>query len=288
MKKINISGMMLKIKVIGIGKYGIDKINYLVKNKIDFIEHVAISEENQILKDSSADIKIKLEDDSEKNIEEIKKYLKDLDVLFITSEMNDSIEEHLLFKVSEIAKDIGILTIALVSINSINLISKGYSRVEKLKKLVDALIISEDKHLKQPFENSDYFFRIAIKGITDLSTHTGLIGLDYLDIKNALSNSGLVAIGFGEAEGENRALEATQQALNNLSPQKSINDIRDIILNITASKELGVNETFDVANHVRKEINKKNEDDTDILFSTVESNSLGEKLNITIIATYKK
>ena len=91
MKNIDISGMMLKIKVMGSAKR-----DYLVKNKIDFIEYVAISGENKDLKNSLADIKIKLGNDSEKNIEEIKKYLKDLDILFITSEMNDSIEEHLL------------------------------------------------------------------------------------------------------------------------------------------------------------------------------------------------
>lgn len=280
--------MRIKIKIVGLGKYGIDKIDYLVKNKIDFIEHIVISEENQDLKNSLTDIKIKLGDNLEKNIEEIKKYLKDLDVLFITSEMNDSIEEHLLFKISEIAKDIGILTISIVSINSTNYISKKYPKIEKLKKYTDALIISDDKCLKQFFNNSNSFLKIVVRGITDLITSSRLVGLDYADIKNSLLNSGIVAIGFGEAEGKNRALKATQQALNNLYPQKSINDIGDIILNITASKELGLAEAFAAANYMQKEINKKNEGDTNILFSTVESNSLGEKLNITIIATYKK
>jgi len=254
---------LIKIKGMGLGKYGIDKIDYLLKNEIKYIEYIAIGEEN-------------------KDLEAIKKDLKDLDVLFIISEINKGIEEHLLFKVCKMAKDMGILTIALFSTN---FDLKKHSKIEKLKKNIDALIISDDKFLDRSFKDTNIFFKTSIRGIADLMTSSRLIGLDYTDIKKILLNSGIITIGVGEAEGENRTLEATQQALKNLSLQKSLNNFEKILLNITTSEDLGLGEVFAIADLVRK---KTVENIENLLFSVVKLDDFGEGLNITIIATEKK
>jgi len=272
---------LTKIKVIGLGKYGIDKIDYLVKKKIECIEYIAIDKENKNLQKSLADIKVILGEDPKFFLEEIKKNLIDLDVLFITSEINDNIGEQILFKICEIAKNMDILVVFLSSTNST---SEEYSKIQILKGCVDALIISENKLLEGFFGSVNTFFKVTIRGIADLITSSQLIGLDYEDIKEILLNSGIITVGFGEARGKNRALEATEQALKKLSFERSVNDFGKILLNITASKVIGLEEIFTAVSYIVKKTTK---DHSNVLPSIVKLDSLGEKLNITIIAIEK-
>lgn len=272
---------LIKIKMIGLGSYGIDKIDYLIKKKIKCIEYIAVGKEDKKLQNSLADIKIILGGEQSFFLEEIENFLKDLDVLFITSEINNNLEEQLLFEICRRAKDMDILVIFLSSINST---LEEYLKVKTLKGCVDAIIISENKFLEGSFGNVNSFFKVTIRGIADLITSSQLIGLDYEDIKETLLNSGIITVGFGEARGKNRVLEATEQALKKLSFERSVNDFGKILLNITASKVIGLEEIFTAVSYIVKKTTK---DHSNVLPSIVKLDSLGEKLNITIIAIEK-
>jgi cell division protein FtsZ len=123
--------------------------------------------------------------------------------------------------------------------------------------------------------------KIGIKGLADLILKTGLINLDFADIRTTMIDSGIAMIGFGESEGENRAIKATEKALQSPLLEKSISGAGKILLNITASSTLGLNEAFAISNMVKEAAGKPE----DVMFGVTADDEMGELLQVTIVAT---
>jgi cell division protein FtsZ len=163
--------------------------------------------------------------------------------------------------------------------------------IKNLKEAVDSLIIiPNDKLFELPektitlqnaFTEANNVLKIGIKGLADLILKNGIINLDFADIKTTMLDSGIAMIGFGEAEGENRAIKATEKALQSPLLEKSISGAGKILLNITASSTLGLTEAFTISNMVKEAAGKPE----DVMFGVTSEDEIGDLLQVTIVAT---
>ncbi|MCK5780161.1 MAG: cell division protein FtsZ, partial [Psychrilyobacter sp.] len=221
--------------------------------------------------------------------------LEETDMLFITSGMGGGTGTGAAPVIAKVAKDMGILTVAVVtkpfSFEGNSRMRNAEEGIVNLNDVVDALIvIPNDKLFELPektitlqnaFMEANNVLKIGIKGLADLILKTGLINLDFADIRTTMLDSGVAMIGFGEAEGENRAVKATELALQSPLLEKSITGAGKILLNITASSTLGLNEAFAISNMVKEAAGKPD----DVMFGVTADDEMGEVLQVTIVAT---
>ena len=161
-----------------------------------------------------------------------------------------------------------------------------------MKEYVDSLVVvPNDKLFELPektitlqnaFKEANNILKIGIKGVADLVTQQGLINLDFADIRTSMLDSGIAMIGFGEADGENRAAKATEKALMSPLLEKSISGASKILINITGPSTLALQEAFAVSNLVKDAAGKAAED---VMFGTVIDDNLGDKIQVTVVAT---
>jgi cell division protein FtsZ len=303
---------LVKIKVMGIGGSGGNAINDMIEAGVGGVEYIAANTDAQDLHNSLADIRIQLGEKStrglgaganpeigkqaaEEDIDKIKTLLEETDMLFITSGMGGGTGTGAAPVIARVAKDMGILTVAVVtkpfSFEGKNRMKNADSGIVNLKDAVDALIIiPNDKLFELPektitlqnaFMEANNVLKIGIKGLADLILKTGLINLDFADIRTTMLDSGIAMIGFGESEGENRAVKATEKALQSPLLEKSIAGAGKILLNITASSALGLNEAFAISNMVKEAAGKPE----DVMFGVTADDEMGELLQVTIVAT---
>lgn len=304
---------LVKIKVMGIGGSGGNAINDMIEAGVTGVEYIAANTDAQDLHNSLADIRIQLGEKStrglgaganpeigkqaaEEDIDKIKTLLEETDMLFITSGMGGGTGTGAAPVIARIAKDMGVLTVAVVTKP---FTFEGKSRMKNadigiinLKESVDALIIiPNDKLFELPektitlqnaFMEANNVLKIGIKGLADLILKTGLINLDFADIKTTMLDSGIAMIGFGEMEGENRAIKATEQALQSPLLEKSISGASKILINITGSSALGLNEAFAISNMVKEAAGKSVDD---VMFGVTTDDEMGDRLQVTLVAT---
>ena len=197
--------------------------------------------------------------------------------------------------IAKVAKELGVLTVAVVtrpfSFEGRKRKNNADVGIENLKKAVDALvIIPNDKLFELPdktitlqnaFKEANNILKIGIRGVADLMIGNGLINLDFADIKATMLNSGVAVLGFGEGEGENRAVKATEKAL--LSPllEKSILGASKILINITGSPDITLMEAQTISDMIRDAAGKTADD---VMFGLVIDPEIGDKVQVTIIA----
>ena len=198
--------------------------------------------------------------------EKIKEVLEGTDMLFITAGMGGGTGTGASPVVAEIAKSMGILTVAVVTkpfdFEGPFKRKNADEGVENLKKFVDTLIVIPNQQLyklpkinislKNAFKEANNVLRIGIKGISDLITKQGFVNLDFADVKTVMKDSGIAMLGFGEASGDGRAKAATEQALNSPLLEKSIEGARKILLNITSGEDMGLDEVTEVSETIYK------------------------------------
>ena len=235
------------IKVIGVGGAGGNAINDMIESGISGVDFVAANTDSQDLEISKASHKIHLGERATKGLgagadperareaaeeakEKIRHILEGTDMLFITAGMGGGTGTGAAPIIAELAKEIGILTVGIVtkpfSFEGPQRKKNAETGIENLRKHVDTLIaIPNDKLFELPnmnitlmnaFKEANNILKIGIRGVADLMIGNGLINLDFADIKATMMNSGVAVLGFGEGEGENRAVKATEKAL--LSP----------------------------------------------------------------------
>ena len=163
--------------------------------------------------------------------------------------------------------------------------------IEELKEFVDSLVvIPNDKLFELPdktitlqnaFKEANNILKIGIKGVADLMIGNGLINLDFADIKTTMQNSGVAVLGFGEGDGENRAIKATEKALMSPLLEKSISGASKILLNITGSSDLTLMEAQSIANIVKDAAGKSADD---VMFGVNLNEELKDGIQVTIIA----
>ena len=274
----NIPGIA-QLKVVGIGGAGGNAVNDMLESGITGVDFIAINTDLQDLNRSKTQTKVLLGKGTgagaipergriaaKESEEKIKEVLEGTDMLFITAGMGGGTGTGASPVVAEIAKSMGILTVAVVT-NPFDFEGPFKRKnadegVENLKKFVDTLIVIPNQQLyklpkinislKNAFKEANNVLRIGIKGISDLITKQGFVNLDFADVKTVMKDSGIAMLGFGEASGDGRAKAATEQALNSPLLEKSIEGARKILLNITSGEDMGLDEVTEVSETIYK------------------------------------
>ncbi len=274
----NIPGIA-QLKVVGIGGAGGNAVNDMLESGITGVDFIAINTDLQDLNRSKTQTKVLLGKGTgagaipergriaaKESEEKIKEVLEGTDMLFITAGMGGGTGTGASPVVAEIAKNMGILTVAVVTkpfdFEGPFKRKNADEGVENLKKFVDTLIVIPNQQLyklpkinislRNAFKEANNVLRIGIKGISDLITKQGFVNLDFADVKTVMKDSGIAMLGFGEASGDGRAKAATEQALNSPLLEKSIEGARKILLNITSGEDMGLDEVTEVSETIYK------------------------------------
>ena len=301
-----------KIKVIGVGGAGNNAVNTMVDHNMEKVEFISINTDNQALHNSKAQTKLRIgekitkglgaganpeigEKAAEENREEIAALLKDTDMVFVTAGMGGGTGTGAAPIVAKIAKDMGILTVAVVTkpfafegMKRSNAAKKG---VDSLKEFVDALIvIPNDKllslvdrntSLKDSFRIADDVLRQGVQGISDVIVVPGLINCDFADVKTIMKNTGYAHMGSGHASGENKAEEAARAAISSPLLETSIDGAKGVLVNITGGPNMSLIEASQAASLVQEHVDP----DANLIFGAVIDESLKDEIKVTVIAT---
>ena len=258
----------VKVKIVALGKTGSNVINKMILNNIVKADFITIDTEKLNLDSSKAPKKIFVSSiTSFEAMEDLRKQtekeFQNADMVFIIAEMGEKTGMLLSSAVAEIAKSMNILTVAIVSkpfdfedLNKIKLAKKGK---ERLKRFSDTIIVIpyqrlNDLYINLPminiYEKGEKAFVTIVKGILDLIKKQGIVNLDFADIKSILQNSGKTVLGFGKADGEDRAKKAVEQALNTPLLERSIKGAGKILMNITSGNDIRLEEISQIATAV--------------------------------------
>ena len=309
MIKMENSSNAAKLKVVGVGGAGGNAINDMIQSEINDVEFIAINTDQQDLDRSVAGKKVLLGKgmgagaDPEKgriaakeSEEKIKEVLEGTDMLFITAGMGGGTGTGASPIVAEIAKSMGILTVAVVTkpfeFEGALKKNNADAGIENLKEQVDTLIaIPNDKLFELPnvsitlmtaFKEANSVLRVGIKGISDLITKQGFVNLDFAAVKAIMQDSGIAMLGFGEGSGDGKAKTATEQALNSPLLEKSIEGAQKVLLNITAGQDIGLHEIREVSETVSK---KTGSAGATLIWGVILDPELEGTIKVSLIAT---
>ena len=300
------------IKVIGVGGAGNNAINRMIEAGIKNVEFISVNTDKQALQLSQAGMRIQIGEKltrglgaganpdvgaqaAEESKGEIAEALRGADMVFVTSGMGGGTGTGAAPIVAQAAKEMGILTIGVVTkpftFEGKRRLSQAERGIESLKGKVDTLVvIPNDKLLQvidrktsisEAFRMADDVLRQAVQGISDLIAIPGLINLDFADVKTIMMNKGMAHMGIGIASGENRAEDAAKQAIQSPLLETSIEGARGVIINITGGDDLGLHEV----NTAAELIQRSADPEANIIFGSVTDNTLGDDIVITVIAT---
>ena len=300
------------IKVIGVGGAGNNAVNRMIDSEIKNVEFIVINTDRQVLQRSKAPTRIQIGEKltrglgaganpdvgaqaAEESKAEIVEVLRGADMVFITSGMGGGTGTGAAPIVAQAAKEMGILTIGVVTkpftFEGKKRLASAERGIESLKGKVDTLVvIPNDKLLQvidrktsmvEAFKMADDILRQGVQGISDLILIPGEVNLDFADVKNAMSNKGMAHMGIGRAGGENRAEDAAKQATQSPLLETSIDGATAVIINITGNTEVGLHEVNTAAELVQRSVGAEAE----IWFGTVVDDTMGDEILITVIAT---
>lgn len=300
------------IKVVGVGGGGGNVVNRMIDAGLNGVEFIAINTDKQALEKSKAETKIQIgekltrglgagadpnigECSAEESKSEIAEVLKGADMVFITSGMGGGTGTGATPIIAEISKQMGILTVAVVTkpfpFEGKRRMLQSDEGIELLKPNVDTLIIIPNEKLLQvvekqtsvmkAFEMADDVLRQGVQGISDLITVSGLVNLDFADVKTIMVDTGIAHMGIGRAKGENRAQEASRQAIHSPLLETSIEGASGVLINVTGGKDLGLLEINEAAELVQKSVDPE----ANIIFGAVIDEKLEDEIVITVIAT---
>lgn len=301
-----------KIKVVGVGGGGNNAINRMIECGLKGIEFIAVNTDRQTLYSSKAEIKLQIGEKltrglgaganpeigmkaAEESRNEIAESLKGCDMVFITAGMGGGTGTGAAPIIAEVAKELGILTVGVVT-KPFTFEGKRRQKhaekgIEELKVKVDTLVtIPNDRLLQvaekkttivQAFAMADEVLKQGIQGISDLIAVPNLINLDFADVKTIMYNRGIAHMGIGKASGENRAVEAAKQAIKSPLLETSIDGAQAVLLNITGGDDLGLFEVNEAADLIRQAV----DEDANIIFGAGIDESMKDEIRITVIAT---
>ena len=302
------------IKVIGIGGGGSNAVNHMYRQGIKGVEFIVCNTDAQALETSPVPTKVQLgssltegrgagaipevgRNAAIENIDDIRKILlANTRMVFLTAGMGGGTGTGAAPIIAQTAKEMGILTVAIVTIpfefEGKKRRQQADEGIELLKKNVDTIIVIRNQRLREMFGNlnlseafahADNILTTAAKGIAEIITVTGYINVDFEDVKTAVHNSGVAIMGSGLAEGENRATRAVEQALSSpLLNDNNIKGARFILMNVASgSKEVTMDEIGDITDYIQEQAGLS----ADVIWGNCQDENLGEKLMVTIIAT---
>ncbi len=301
-----------RIKVLGIGGSGTNAVNRMTELGIRGVEFIAVNTDAQALHNNSADKKVHIgkgitkglgsgmnpelgRQAAEESQEEIEEVLSNADMVFITCGLGGGTGTGAAPVVAELAKNRGILTIAVVTkpftFEGSKRKETAESGYDNLKDKVDAIIsihndrilqiIDKKTSLVDAFKTVDEVLRQGISGISDLITTHGIVNADFADVRSIMADAGTALMGIGKASGENRAEEAARAAINSPLLEMTIDGAKGVLFNITGGSELGMFEIDAAAKVITKNIDP----DAKVKFGAVIDEDMGEEVRITVIAT---
>lgn len=301
-----------RIKVVGVGGGGNNAVNRMITAGLRGVDFIAVNTDKQALFLSQANTKIQIGDKLTRGLgaganpeigekaanesrDEIAMAIKDADMVFITAGMGGGTGTGAAPVIAQIAKEMGILTVGVVTKPFFFEGRKRMQHAEKgiaaLKEVVDTLVtIPNDRLLqigdkKMPllkaFSLADDVLRQGVQGISDLIAVPGLINLDFADVKTVMLNTGLAHMGIGRGTGENKAEEAARQAISSPLLETTIDGAKGVLLNITGGPDLGLQEV----NQAAELIQSSADPDATIIFGAVIDDNLNDEIIITVIAT---
>ncbi|HSX15469.1 MAG TPA: cell division protein FtsZ [Candidatus Saccharimonadales bacterium] len=301
-----------RIKVVGVGGAGGAAINRMVEAGIEGVEFVAVNTDAQALQNSKASTKIHIgrgttrglgagadpsvgQRAAEESEDEIRAALEGADMIFVTIGAGGGTGSGAGHVVAQVAKDLGILVVGFATkpfaFEGEKRRRNAETAIEKLRESVDTLIIIPNDRLLQTidratplleaFKVADDVLRQGVQGISDLITVHGLINLDFADVKAVMSSAGSALMGIGRASGENRAVQAAQQAIDSPLLEVSIDGARGILFNVIGGNDLSMHEI----NAAAEAITAAADPDANIIFGATISPDLDGEIIITVVAT---
>lgn len=301
-----------RIKVLGVGGSGTNAVNRMTELGIKGVEFVSINTDAQALHNNQADRKVHIGKNitkglgsgmnpelgrqaAEESVEELEEVIDNADMIFITCGLGGGTGTGAAPIVAELAKNKGVLTVAVVTkpftfegSKRKEISEVGY---DNLKDKVDAIIsihndrilqiIDKKTSLIDAFKTVDEVLRQGISGISDLITTHGVVNADFADVRSIMQDAGTALMGIGRASGENRAEEAAKAAINSPLLELAVDGARGVLFNITGGSNLGMFEIDEAAKVITKSIDP----DAKVKFGAVIDESMGDEVRITVIAT---
>ena len=303
---------VVRIKVIGVGGGGNNVVNRMVRSGTRGVDFVAVNTDKQALNVSSATYKIQIGEklthgqgagsdpevgrkSAEESRAQISKALEDTDMVFISAGMGGGTGTGGAPIVAEIAREQGILTVGVVTkpfgFEGRRRMQQAEKGIEELQGKVDSLVIIPNERLKHAtdqkitfanaFEIADDVLRQAVQSISDLIRDTGFINLDFADVTAIMKNAGMAHMGVGRAAGKGKAEEAARMAISSPLLETSIHGARGVLINVTGSMDIGLEEVEQAASLVQDAVHP----DALTIFGATFDESMDDEIRVTVIAT---
>ena len=315
---INIGGGELKelkprILVLGVGGAGGNAINAMIEAGMTGVEFVAVNTDAQDLKLNKADAKIQIgmnltkglgagakhdigQAAADESLNEIVSYLQGSNMVFITSGMGGGTGTGASHVIARAARELNILTVGVTTLpfsyEGPKRMRRALEGLEELKKHLDTVIVvpnqnlfkvaSETTTFEESFSLSNDVLKHGVQSVTDLMVRPGMINLDFADVETVMTSMGKAMMGTGEAEGENRAMVATEMALNNpLIDEYSLQGAKGLLVNITGGSDIKLFEVDQAVNKIRAEVDPEAE----LIFGAIKDENMNGKMRVSIVAT---
>ncbi len=315
---INVGGGELRelkprILVIGVGGAGGNAINAMIEAGMQGVEFVAVNTDAQDLKMSKADAKIQIgmnltkglgagakqdigQAAADESINEIINYIQGSNMVFIASGMGGGTGTGASHVIAKAAREMNILTVGVTTLpfsyEGPKRMRRATTGLEELKRHLDTTIVVPNQNLfkianestgfEESFSLSNDVLKHGVQSITDLMVRPGMINLDFADVETVMSSSGKAMMGTGEAEGENRAMAATELALNNpLIDEYTLQGAKGLLVNITGGSDIKLFEVDAAVNKIRAEVDPEAE----LIFGAIKDENMNGKIRVSIVAT---
>ncbi|MBI5193450.1 MAG: cell division protein FtsZ [Nitrospirae bacterium] len=302
-----------KIKVVGVGGCGSNAVNNMIAANLIGVEFIAINTDVQALKGSKAASRIQIGNKLTKGLgaganpdvgrdaaledeDVLREILADTDMVFVTAGMGGGTGTGAAPVIADIAKGLGVLTVAVVTKPFQYEMGKRIAYAERgldeLKKYADTVIVIPNERVRSMVEKStpateafklaDDVLRQAVQGISDIITRPGYINVDFADIRTIMSFTGRAVMGMGSGSGEGRAMEAVKRAIASpLLEENSIEGAKGILINISGGADLSLHEMSEASSIIQKAVDA----DAHVILGCVIDETLGDKVTVTVIAT---
>ncbi|MBI9000856.1 cell division protein FtsZ [Corynebacterium sp. CCM 9185] len=299
------------IKVVGVGGGGVNAVNRMIEEGLKGVEFIAVNTDSQALMFSEADVKLDIGREATRGLgaganpdvgrtsaedhkSEIEDCLKGADMVFVTAGEGGGTGTGAAPVVANIAKKAGALTVGVVTrpfrFEGRRRTKQAMEGIEALRAVCDTLIVIPNDRLLQlgdlnlsmmeAFRTADEVLHNGVQGITNLITTPGVVNVDFADVRSVMADAGSALMGIGSASGDNRAVEATEQAINSPLLESTMEGAQGVLLSFAGGSDLGLQEVNEAAALVEE----KADEDANIIWGTIIDDNLGDEVRVTVIA----
>jgi cell division protein FtsZ len=312
-KSPEIKELQPRLLVVGVGGAGGNAINEMINNGLQGVEFIAVNTDAQDLKRSKAKAKIQIglnltkglgagakhdigQAAADESLNEIINTLQGSNMVFIAAGMGGGTGTGAAHVIAKAAKELNILTVGVVTLPFLyegpSRMRRAQQGLEELRKHVDTIIVIPNQNLfkianeqttfKESFHLSNNVLMHGVQSVTDLMVRPGIINLDFADVETVMASMGKAMMGTGEAEGEGRAMKATEMAISNpLIDDYTLKGAKGLLVNITGGEDLKLFEVDEVVNKIRSEVDLEAE----VIIGAIQDASLDGKIRVSIVAT---